>query len=647
MYIPPDIRGEDLLMSDGRTLKEWLTEVCENNKPVFNTKVRPLPAKVTPMRLVVDESIWHDSANSLAPRHHSQAKHAEVSKQVNKMMPLGVIRESNEEFYSQVHLTPKPTPGEWRFCIDYRRLNAASRGMGWPIPNIAEMLRRLGDRKPKYFCKLDLTAGYHQAPLDEESKKYTAFRTAQGLYEWNRVPMGLKGAPSYFQHVMQSEVLQGLQYVICEIYIDDIIIFADSREELAERLNRVLERLAKHNISVSPEKCSFGLQEVEFVGHTLDKDGLHFTRAKLDKVLQIELPKTSKQLKSFLGVTIFFSDHIQGYTDLAKPLHNMIHDYDARRKLKWTPFLEEVFYKVRDAVNTCPKLFFIDPGRPIYVATDASDYGVGAICYQVIEDKVVPINFMSKSLSAQECNWTTTEKECFAIVHALRKFEYLLRDVHFTLLTDHKNLIYIDSETSQKVKRWKLAIQQYDFDIQHIPGRLNQIADGFSRLLEVPEEMVMWMNEPLADEMRTSHSMAFCFAGSSGDFASDTLLWLSEYEIPKDKESIIAQHHNESVGHHGIQRTIASILKEDADGRPLNQAWDGMRVHVKRFIQRCPCCQKMSYLKVPIHTHRYTVASSRPWDRINMDRIGPLPPNGRDSAPQYTSILVIIDCFSR
>ena len=254
MYIPPDIRGEDLLMSDGRTLKEWLTEVCENNKPVFNTKVRPLPAKVTPMRLVVDESIWHDSANSLAPRHHSQAKHAEVSKQVNKMMPLGVIRESNEKFYSQVHLTPKPTPGEWRFCIDYRRLNAASRGMGWPIPNIAEMLRRLGDRKPKYFCKLDLTAGYHQAPLDEESRKYTAFRTAQGLYEWNRVPMGLKGAPSYFQHVMQSEVLQGLQYVICEIYIDDIIIFADSREELAERLNRVLERLAKHNISVSPEK---------------------------------------------------------------------------------------------------------------------------------------------------------------------------------------------------------------------------------------------------------------------------------------------------------------------------------------------------------------------------------------------------------
>jgi hypothetical protein len=222
MYIPPDIRGGDILMSDGRTLKDWLTEVCETLKPVFNTKVRPTPARVTPMRLEVDESIWNDSANSLQPRHHSQAKHTEVYKQVNKMLPLGVITESQAPYYSQVHLTPKPTPGEWRFCIDYRRLNAASKSLGWPIPNIADMLRRLGSRKSKFFCKLDLTAGYHQAPLHERSRKYTAFRTAHGLYEWNRVPMGLKGAPSYFQHVMQSEVLHGLQYDICEIYIDDM-----------------------------------------------------------------------------------------------------------------------------------------------------------------------------------------------------------------------------------------------------------------------------------------------------------------------------------------------------------------------------------------------------------------------------------------
>ena len=119
-----------------------------------------------------------------------------------------------------------------------------------------DMLRRLGNRKAKIFCKLDLTAGYHQAPLEEASRKYTAFRTARGLYSWNKVPMGLKGAPSYFQHVMQSEVLQGLQYDICEIYIDDIIIFADSEEDLVKTSARcssasqsIISRSARRSVA--------------------------------------------------------------------------------------------------------------------------------------------------------------------------------------------------------------------------------------------------------------------------------------------------------------------------------------------------------------------------------------------------------------
>jgi hypothetical protein len=287
------------------------------------------------MRLEVDKDLWEDPANALGPRLHTPMKQAEVAKQVNKMKPLGVIKDSQAPYYSQVHLTPKPTPGEWRFCIDYRRLNVATKSMGWPLPNIMDMLRRLGSRGAKFFCKLDLTAGYHQTPLHEDSWKYTAFKTAFGVYEWKRVPMGLKGAPSYFQHVMQSEVLQGLMHTICELYIDDVIIFAESEEEMVINLNKVLQRLLDFEITVSPDKCSFGLQEIEFVGHTLDKAGLHFTREKLDKVLDIPLPTTAKQLKSFLGVCIFFSEHVHGYSDMTKPLHKMLLKYEARRKLQY------------------------------------------------------------------------------------------------------------------------------------------------------------------------------------------------------------------------------------------------------------------------------------------------------------------------
>ena len=260
-----------------------------------------------------------------------------MAEQVNKIKPLGIIKDSQAPYYSQVHPTPKPTPGEWRFCIDYRRLNVATKSMGWPLPNIADMLRRLGSRKAKWFCKLDLTAGYHQTPLHESSWKYTTFKTAFGVFEWKRVPMSLKGSPSYFQHVMQSEVLHGLMYSICELYKDDVLIFAETEEQMVINLATVLRRLYEYRITVSPAKCSFGLREIEFVSHTLNHEGLHFTRAKLDKVLDIQLPTTAKQLKPFLGVCIFLSEHVHGYSDRTKPLHQMLTNYEARRKLNWTP----------------------------------------------------------------------------------------------------------------------------------------------------------------------------------------------------------------------------------------------------------------------------------------------------------------------
>jgi hypothetical protein len=680
-------------MKDGRTLKEHLTDACSSIKQVFNTKVSATPARVTPMKLEVDETLWHDPANALGPRQHSPLKQAEVQKQIHKMLPLGVIAESQAPYYSQVHLTPKPKPGEWRFCIDYRRLNQAIKSMGWPLPNISEMLRRLGQRGAKFFCKLDLTAGYHQTPLHESSRKYTAFKTAFGVYQWLRVPMGLKGAPSYFQHILQSEVLGGLMYEICELYIDDVIIFADTEEEMVVNLRKVLERLHSKGITVSPDKCSFGLEEIEFVGHILNKEGLHFTRSKLDKVLNISLPQTAKQLKSFLGVCIFFSEHVHGYSDLTKPLHQLLTNYEPRRKLIWTPETEQAFYDTQKAVNECPQLFFTQDDLPVFVATDASDYGIGGICYQVTDNKILPISFMSKTLSAQECNWTTTEKECWAIVYAFKKFQYLIRDIHFTLLTDHKNLIYIDSETSQKVKRWKLAIQEYDFDIHHIPGRLNVIADAFSRLKDIPEELVHWMDENDAQTKVDASKFARGLAKLL-NLDIETVLWLEEYHIPEEAEQDITRHHNDVVGHHGVQRTLERLTRErelaqryldnkdtrsetssgisnrrskrtaskaqktaspdEAHGpihinkldreqlKSLTRPWPNMREHVSRYIKRCACCQKMSHLKVPITTHKYTVASAEPFMRINIDRIGPLP----ESEDGYNCILVIIDCFS-
>jgi hypothetical protein len=267
----------------------------------------------------------------------------------------------------------------WRFCVDFRNLNLACEGMGWPLPNIPQMLRRLGDLRPKVFGKLDLTSGYHQAPLSLSSRVYTAFITFMGVYEWCRVPMGLKGAGAYFQGVLSQQVLSGLMYITCELYIDDLIVHAQSHEQFLINLEQLLAKLQEHKIRVNPDKCSFGMNEVEYVGHTINEHGLTFSRDKIDKVLQIDTPVLGKDLKSFLGVAVYFIDHIQNYASIVAPLHAMLHDYDRNRRLVWTEPGRVAFHQIKESINNCTTLFFIDDHSPITLTTDASDFGIGDI----------------------------------------------------------------------------------------------------------------------------------------------------------------------------------------------------------------------------------------------------------------------------
>ena len=146
------------------------------------------------------------------------------------------------------------------------------------------MLHRIGAKKPKFFIILDLTSGYHQIPISENSRRWTAFLTFWGIFEWLRMPMGLAGAASYFQKIMTTVVLAGLIMIICEIYLDDLIIPATSEDELIENFIKVLERFKKHNITINPDKCVMGISEATYVGHTVSERGLHFKREKLDSI---------------------------------------------------------------------------------------------------------------------------------------------------------------------------------------------------------------------------------------------------------------------------------------------------------------------------------------------------------------------------
>ena len=292
----------------------------------------------------------------------------------------------------QLHAATK-----WRFCLDYRALNILTRSMGWPIPNIKHMLQRIGSKTPKFYGVLDLTAGYHQALISKNSRNFTAFRTLEGLYRWKRLPMGLKGAPSYFQHQMSTQVLGDLMYDICEVYLDDIIVFADNEEDFLNNLDKIFNRLKQYNITVNPEKVRLGMTEVEYVGHTISENGLSFSTQKRENVLNFRKPETQKQMRSFLGLTSQFRDHVAHYDRLAKSLQDLYHHYVPHKKIKWTDELDQAFIDIQHAVYTCPKMFFIDEQSPIFLQTDASLYGIGAYLFQIVDNQKQPITFISKT----------------------------------------------------------------------------------------------------------------------------------------------------------------------------------------------------------------------------------------------------------
>jgi transposase InsO family protein len=595
-------------------LQAQLRSLCKEFTDIFSISVKAEPARVPPMEVKVDAQRWHTNKNRGPPRPQSEVRRAAIEKQVKKYLDLKVIEPSSASEYSQVHLVPKDEPNDFRFCLDFVRLNEATIGVeGWPIPNIPQMIQRIGSRKPRVFGVMDMTSGYHQAPLSASAQALCAFICFMGVFNWLRVPMGLKNAGPYFQRVMATVVLAGILYVICELYIDDVFVFGKDEDEFLANLRSVFQRFRRYNITLNPKKCRLGLAQVEFVGHVISAQGITFSDEKRLKVLNFPLPSKGKQLLGFLGLVNYFRDHLPDMTEKLKGLRSMV--TNIKLPVVWTAELEQQFYAVRDLVANCPSLFFLEAEGEVVVMTDASDYGIGAYIYQVVNGVERPILFVSKSLHGAQLNWSTIEKEAYAIFYTLKTHDYLLRDIKFTLRTDHKNLTYLNLESSQKVRRWKLFLQEFNFDMEHVAGVNNPVADAFSRLCTVL---------PTQED---------------ADWETPTLFRIeaeSEVHIPDDAYHKIRKSHNSKVGHFGAEKTVELIIAHE-------QPWRYMRRHVRQFIRQCPVCQLSNDRKVAVKIAPFTRASYYPMEVVNIDTVGPLPED--EAGNKY--ILVLIDCFSR
>ena len=616
----------------------------------------------------VDEEAWIKDRRSQEPcRPQSQVRLEAVRAWIKQALRDKIIKPSDACAWSQIMLTPKPD-GSWRMAIDYRCVNSYTKSSKGPIPNIRQLLRRVGAEKPRYFSTMDMTSGFHQAPMEEESRKYTTFISEDQIYEFLRASMGLKNTPWYFQGELTENVLKGLIHRIVELYIDDLLTWATTFKELIERLRLIFERFRKHKMTMNPKKCKFGMKEIEYVGYLIDENGITFAPNKLSKVQEMQPPETLGELKSYIGVASYFRNHIRHYTEIMHPIMEMAEGYQkkfSKRPVIWDEIKRKQFKKSQEAIINCAKLHYSDPTAPIRVYTDASNYGIGAYVCQVVDGQEIPVEFISKSLTKAEKKWSTFEKEAYAIFYALRRWNYLLQDVRFTLYTDHRNLTFLNKDPNAKVMRWKLAVQDYDFEVVYIPGEENIIADAMSRFcskemeedeneLEKISIQSLWSNTEwlIPEETITNYEIQERIQYRLEDKieviqfhalkTADRKASKFRY-IPKKLYDIIQSCHNAEIGHWGHKRTTALVNKVlQRDDKYKDFKWNTKERDIYSFISRCDICIKRNKQQIESRTNNYSTSTFGIFKNISIDSL-----HFHQSTAGYKYVLVFIDSFTR
>jgi len=315
-----------------------------------------------------------------SPYRVSQKQRAEIDNHIANMLDQEIIEVSSSPWSSPVVLVKKKD-GSTRFCIDYRKLNTVTKKDSYPLPRIDDALDALSGSK--YFSTLDLQSGYHQVLMHPDSKEKTAFISHAGLYQFRVLSFGLTNAPPQFQRLM-ARVLHGLEWKVCLIYIDDIIIFSRTFEEHLSRLSLVFDRLRQANLKLKPSKCHFAQSSVNFLGFVVSSKGILPDPDKISAVKSFHVPKSVRDVRSFLGLCNYYRRFVKDFAKIASPLNRL-----TRKDISfvWSPECETAFISLKDRLCSPPILSYPDFERPFHLYTDASQTALGYILIQTIEGR--------------------------------------------------------------------------------------------------------------------------------------------------------------------------------------------------------------------------------------------------------------------
>lgn len=615
--------------------------------------------------------------------------YSELRGLLQNMLQQEVIRESSSPWAAPIVLVKKKD-GSWRFCVDYRKLNALTHKDAYPLPRIEESLTCL--TKAAWYSTLDLASGYWQVEMDPRDREKTAFTTPLGLFEFQRMPFGLCNAPATFQRLMQR-CLGGQVNESLLIYLDDVIVFSPDFDTHLQHLELVFRKLAAHGLKLQPPKCKLFQRKVTYLGHVISKDGISTDPEKTAVVQSWPVPSTTKQVRSFLGFVGYYRRFIKGFSKVAAPLHALLVGTAGMKKgpvtVQWTTDCQVAFDTLKTALVSAPILGYADFSKPFHLYTDASLAGLGAVLAQVQDGQERVMAYASRSLSPTERNdqnYSSFKLEFLALKWAVtEKFRDYLWGHKFVAFTDNNPLVHLDTaHLGATEQRWAAQLANFDFELKYRPGSSNRNADLLSRLPQEAESCGLQASEETAvveseDSRATCESWKSCqeedqvlsrvlewvsrghhptTEASRGELPAvrrhlrewkrlyiqdgtlrrraqdhNTGLTLAQIVVPRSKTRDLWEQYHRTSGHMGVAKIEALLRK--------TFYWPGMGSDLQDWTSTCfHCLQHKSGLEV--RAPLVPILTSYPLETVAVDYLS----LGRP-ADTYPYLLVITDLFSK